>query len=159
MQDGRWTTKPCDWERVDALSRELGLSDTTATRSSVAASTIPPRARVSRREAAAPRPLSPRRHGRGGRADRPRGARGSRICVHGDYDVDGISATVVALLTLRELGAHVEWRLPSRFEEGYGLAPETIEQLAEDGVDLVLTVDCGITAVAEVARATRSGST
>ena len=82
---------------------------------------------------------------------------GQRICVHGDYDVDGISATVVALLTLRELGAQVEWRLPSRFEEGYGVAAETIEQLAADGVDLVLTVDCGITAVAEVARARALG--
>ena len=80
-----------------------------------------------------------------------------RICVHGDYDVDGISATAVAVLVLRELGATVEWRLPSRFEEGYGLAPETIEQLAEDGVDLVLTVDCGITAVDEVARARELG--
>ena len=74
-------------------------------------------------------------------------AAGERICVHGDYDVDGISATAVAVLVLRELGANVEWRLPSRFEEGYGLAAETIERLAEDGVDLVLTVDCGFTAV------------
>ena len=83
-------------------------------------------------------------------------AAGERICVHGDYDVDGISATAVAVLVLRELGANVEWRLPSRFEEGYGLAAETIERLAEDGVDLVLTVDCGITAVDEVRRARRS---
>src|SRR6185295_9166956 len=65
--------------------------------------------------------------------------------------------TAVAVLVLRELGATVEWRLPSRFEEGYGLAPETIELLAEDGVDLVLTVDCGITAVDEVARARELG--
>ena len=55
-------------------------------------------------------------------------AAGERICVHGDYDVDGISATALAVLTLRELGANVEWRLPSRFEEGYGLAAETIER-------------------------------
>jgi single-stranded-DNA-specific exonuclease len=84
-------------------------------------------------------------------------AAGERICVHGDYDVDGISATAVAVLVLRELGAAVEWRLPSRFEEGYGLARETIEALAADGVDLVLTVDCGITAVDEVARARELG--
>ena len=84
-------------------------------------------------------------------------AAGERICVHGDYDVDGISATAVAVLVLREAGANVEWRLPSRFEEGYGLAAETIEQLAEQGVDLVLTVDCGITAVDEVARAIELG--
>jgi single-stranded-DNA-specific exonuclease len=84
-------------------------------------------------------------------------AAGERICVHGDYDVDGISATAVAVLVLRDAGARVEWRLPSRFEEGYGLAAETIEQLADQGVDLVLTVDCGITAVDEVARAIELG--
>ncbi len=49
-------------------------------------------------------------------------AAGQRICVHGDYDVDGICATSLAVLTLRELGADVEWHLPSRFEEGYGVS-------------------------------------
>src|SRR6266566_621305 len=68
-----------------------------------------------------------------------------RICVHGDYDVDGICATALALLILRELGADAEWHLPSRFDEGYGLASATLERLAEDGCGLVLTVDCGIT--------------
>ena len=48
--------------------------------------------------------------------------RGERICVHGDYDVDGICATALATLTLRELGADVVWHLPSRFEEGYGVS-------------------------------------
>ena len=49
-------------------------------------------------------------------------AAGERICVHGDYDVDGICATALAVLMLRELGADVEWHLPSRFEEGYGVS-------------------------------------
>jgi single-stranded-DNA-specific exonuclease len=84
-------------------------------------------------------------------------AAGKRICVHGDYDVDGICATALALLTLRELGADVVWHLPSRFEEGYGVSRETIARLAQDGVGLVLTVDCGITAVAEVAEARALG--
>src|SRR4029453_11054430 len=48
-------------------------------------------------------------------------ASGKRICVHGDYDADGICATALAVLILRELGADVTWHLPSRFEEGYGL--------------------------------------
>ena len=82
---------------------------------------------------------------------------GERICVHGDYDVDGICATALATLTLRELGANVGWHLPSRFEEGYGVSAATIARLAEDGVTLVLTVDCGITAVAEVEEARRLG--
>jgi single-stranded-DNA-specific exonuclease len=77
----------------------------------------------------------------------------TRVCVHGDYDVDGICATVLAVLTLRELGADVGWHLPSRFEEGYGLSGQTLEKLAEEGYGLVLTVDCGITAVEEVAAA------
>ena len=82
---------------------------------------------------------------------------GARICVHGDYDVDGICATALAVLVLRELGADVSWHLPSRFEEGYGLSHETLGRLAEEGVDLVLTVDCGITAAEEIAQAKARG--
>jgi single-stranded-DNA-specific exonuclease len=81
----------------------------------------------------------------------------ARICVHGDYDADGICATALAVLLLRELDANVDWHLPSRFEEGYGLNAGTLTRLAEDGVDLVLTVDCGITAVAEVEHARALG--
>ena len=84
-------------------------------------------------------------------------AAGERICVHGDYDVDGISATALAVLVLRELGADVVWHLPSRFEEGYGISRETLARLADDGIDLVVTVDCGITAVEEVAEAKERG--
>jgi single-stranded-DNA-specific exonuclease len=82
---------------------------------------------------------------------------GRRICVHGDYDVDGIAATTLALLLLRELGADVTWHLPSRFDEGYGVRSETLARLADEGCGLVLTVDCGITAVAEVAEAKARG--
>lgn len=82
---------------------------------------------------------------------------GARICVHGDYDADGICATALAVLLLRELGADVEPHLPSRFEEGYGLNGQTLTRLAEEGFDLVLTVDCGITAVAEVEHAASLG--
>jgi single-stranded-DNA-specific exonuclease len=83
--------------------------------------------------------------------------RGKKICVHGDYDVDGICATALAVLILRELGADVAWHLPSRFEEGYGVSRDTLERLADDGVGLVVTVDCGITAVDEVADARKRG--
>jgi|tagenome__1003787_1003787.scaffolds.fasta_scaffold20989622_11 single-stranded-DNA-specific exonuclease len=80
-----------------------------------------------------------------------------RICVHGDYDVDGIAATTLAVLLLRELGADVAWHLPSRFDEGYGIRTETIARFADEGCGLVLTVDCGITAAAEVAEARERG--
>ena len=84
-------------------------------------------------------------------------AAGTRICVHGDYDADGICATALAVLVLRELGAEVTWHLPSRFDEGYGVAGQTLSRLAAEGVGLVVTVDCGITAVDEVARAREEG--
>ncbi len=82
---------------------------------------------------------------------------GRRICVHGDYDVDGIAATTLAVLLLRELGADAAWHLPSRFDEGYGVRSETLARLADEGCGLVLTVDCGITAAAEVAEARERG--
>ncbi len=84
-------------------------------------------------------------------------AAGKRICVHGDYDADGICATALALLVLRELGADVHWHLPSRFGEGYGVQVETVRRLAEEGYGLLLTVDCGITAVEAVEEAKRLG--
>jgi single-stranded-DNA-specific exonuclease len=82
---------------------------------------------------------------------------GSRITVHGDYDVDGVSATAVLTRALRTLGADVDWYLPSRIDDGYGLAQATVERLAARGTDLLVTVDCGITAVAEVAAARTAG--
>jgi single-stranded-DNA-specific exonuclease len=84
-------------------------------------------------------------------------ADGERVCVHGDYDADGICATALAVTALRELGANVDWHVPSRFDEGYGLAAETVERLAADGVRLLVTVDCGITAADQVARAAERG--
>src|SRR3954464_14269404 len=84
-------------------------------------------------------------------------AAGTKICVHGDYDADGICATALAVLILRELGADVPYHLPSRFDEGYGVSGETLTRLAGEGIGLVLTVDCGVTAVAEVAHARELG--
>ena len=60
-------------------------------------------------------------------------AAGKKICVHGDYDADGICATALAVLILRELGADVSWHLPSRFDEGYGVGRETLTRLAGEG--------------------------
>jgi single-stranded-DNA-specific exonuclease len=82
---------------------------------------------------------------------------GSRITVHGDYDVDGVCSTAVLVRALRALGAEVDWFLPSRIEDGYGLAAATVERLAARGTRLLLTADCAITAVAEVALARELG--
>lgn len=84
-------------------------------------------------------------------------AAGSPIVVHGDYDVDGVCATAIMIRALRSLGANASWFLPSRVEDGYGLAAATIERLAQRGTALVVTVDCGITAVDEVAAARAAG--
>jgi single-stranded-DNA-specific exonuclease len=83
--------------------------------------------------------------------------RRSRITVHGDYDVDGVAATAVLVRALRTLGAEVDWYLPSRIDDGYGLAAATVARLAERGTDLLVTVDCAITAVEEVEAARAAG--
>ncbi|TML89476.1 MAG: single-stranded-DNA-specific exonuclease RecJ [Actinobacteria bacterium] len=158
MHDGIWTLRPCPHRQASELAAALGISELTATvlvrrGYGDAASAqrfldgeLPPhdpfllgdmRAAVERIRAAV--------------------AGGERICVHGDYDVDGISATALAVLLLRELGADVGWHLPSRFDEGYGVAGGTLARLASEGCGLVVTVDCGITAVAEVAAARANG--
>jgi single-stranded-DNA-specific exonuclease len=83
--------------------------------------------------------------------------RGSAIAVHGDYDVDGVCSTALAVRVLQALGATVRARLPHRAEEGYGLSAETVRQLHRQGTDLLLTTDCGIGAVGEVALARELG--
>ena len=78
---------------------------------------------------------------------------GKRITVHGDFDVDGVCATTILVSTLRELGAECDWLIPDRIADGYGLSAENVRKLAERGTSLILTADCGITAVDEVALA------
>ncbi|MEA2284911.1 MAG: single-stranded-DNA-specific exonuclease [Solirubrobacteraceae bacterium] len=84
-------------------------------------------------------------------------SRGSRITVHGDYDADGVCSTAILVRTLRLLGADVDWYLPSRTEDGYGLAAATVQRLAARGTQLLVTADCAITAVDEVAQARAAG--
>jgi len=158
MENGTWTIAPCAHADVRRISDALGVSEVTATVLARRGFCDPSDARTfldgrlpdhdllslgDMREAvdAIVRAV----------------AAGARICVHGDYDADGICATALGSLLLRELGADASWHLPSRFEEGYGLNGDTLARLAGDGFDLVLTVDCGITAVDEVEEAKRLG--
>jgi single-stranded-DNA-specific exonuclease len=158
MHEGTWTLADCPPETQAQLARTLGISEVTA-------------AVLVRRGYSDP--ATARRFLDGEQAPHDPFLLGDmeaacaqiraaveqrrRICVHGDYDVDGMGATALAVLLLRELGADVAWHLPSRFDEGYGVSSETIARLADEGYGLVLTVDCGITAVAEVAEAKRRG--
>ncbi|MBR5125911.1 MAG: single-stranded-DNA-specific exonuclease RecJ [Oscillospiraceae bacterium] len=75
--------------------------------------------------------------------------RGEKIAVFGDYDVDGVTATCLLTDFLRRHGADCVSYIPGRLEEGYGLNPIAIHQLKQEGVSLIITVDCGITAVSE----------
>jgi len=81
-------------------------------------------------------------------------ARRERIVIHGDYDVDGITSTVILQRALELLGASVEHFVPDRFTDGYGLQAATIERLHADGARVIVSVDCGIRA-AEAARRAR----
>ena len=75
---------------------------------------------------------------------------GEHLAVYGDYDVDGITSTCLLTDCLRSMGGQVTPYIPDRLEEGYGLNLEAIQTLASQGVTLIVTVDCGITAVEEV---------
>jgi single-stranded-DNA-specific exonuclease len=158
MSEGTWTISPCPHRQADSLARELGLSEITA---SVLVRRGYGDPDVARAFLAGEQPLHDPflLEGMAVAVERIRAAAraGERICVHGDYDVDGICATVLAVSVLRALGADVEWHLPSRFDEGYGVSGDTLERLAGEGCALVLTVDCGITAVEEVRRARELG--
>ncbi len=82
---------------------------------------------------------------------------GQRITVHGDYDVDGISATAILVGALRRLGGDCDWLIPDRAEDGYGLSRATVERLTERGTGLLITADCGIASPDEIALAARAG--
>ncbi len=93
-------------------------------------------------------------------------ARGERITVHGDYDADGVTGSTVLITTLREIEtcmhgsagrSNVDWYIPHRDKEGYGLNPASVEVLALRGTKLIITVDCGIANVEETAKARALG--
>src|SRR5436190_13823913 len=158
MLEATWTLRPCDPREAAGLAEAIGTTETTA-------GVLLRRGYDTPEKAAAFLAGEPPGHdpfllgSMREAVDRIRAAiaAGTRICVHGDYDVDGICATALAVLVLRELGAQVDWHLPSRFEEGYGVAGETLSRLAAEGCGLVVTVDCGITAVEEVREARAAG--
>src|SRR5919106_1004346 len=158
MREGTWTLRPCPRRDVVALAKALEVSETTAGVLVRRGYGDPGEARAF---LSAERPdHDPLLLGDMEQACAAvRGAieAGRRICVHGDYDVDGICATALAVLVLQDLGAEVDWHLPSRFEEGYGVARETLARFAAEGCGLLLTVDCGITAVEEIAEAKAAG--
>src|SRR5918995_224552 len=158
MHEGTWTLRPCPRRDVTALARPLEVSETAAAVLVRRGYGDPDEARAFlAAERSAHDPLLLGDMEAACARIHAAIAAGRRICVHGDYDVDGICATALAVLVLRDLGAEVDWHLPSRFEEGYGVARETLARFAAEGCGLLLTVDCGITAVEEIAEAKAAG--
>ncbi|HJW49300.1 MAG TPA: single-stranded-DNA-specific exonuclease RecJ, partial [Candidatus Limnocylindria bacterium] len=80
-----------------------------------------------------------------------------RIVVYGDYDVDGIAGSAILVRAFRQLGVVVQAYIPNRYEEGYGLNEQALRQLAADGARVIVSVDCGVTAVREAALARSLG--
>jgi single-stranded-DNA-specific exonuclease len=152
----RWSCTPYSVAAADELSRELGISRVTAAILVRRGHATPDAARhflaADERHDALELP--------GARAACEailrHVAAGSQIVVHGDYDVDGVCSTAILVRALRGLGADPRWHIPSR-DDGYGLSIDTVERLAATGAGLLLTADCAVTAVPEVARARELG--
>ena len=79
------------------------------------------------------------------------------ICIYGDYDVDGVTATALMYIFLMQCGANVSYYIPNRLEEGYGLNKDAIREIAARKTNLIITVDCGISAAEEVLEASMQG--
>jgi single-stranded-DNA-specific exonuclease len=80
-----------------------------------------------------------------------------RLVIYGDYDADGVTATALLVGGLSRLGLNVRHYIPNRFDHGYGVNREAVQEFGEEGVDLVITVDCGVRAIEEIALGTNLG--
>lgn len=153
-----WAVKPCSWTDAAKISEELGIPqvvamvlvgrgirDTASAREFLECNApLPDPFLFSDMDAAVQTILSA--------VDK-----GHRIVVHGDYDADGITATALMVSAMRDLGGDVDWYLPSRFKEGYGLSVSAVEGIVAEGADLLITVDCGVNYPDEVALARERG--
>lgn len=157
---------PCAYERVRELQRELACSETMAWVLARRGYADPQAAReVLDEPAVGSAEADARFHDplllgdMAAAVERIRFAidRGEQVVVHGDYDADGVCSTTLLVEALEAIGADVRAYLPDRFTNGYGLQLETVEQLANEGVRLIVTVDCGITAVEPIAQARDHG--
>src|SRR4051794_29954943 len=153
----RWTCDPFSVDAAESIARELGLSRVAAQVLARRGHHSPALARASPAAGDSHDPTLLNDASEACRLILGHVEHGSRIVVHGDYDVDGVCATAVMIAALRRLGASPSWYLPSRFDDGYGLAAATVERLARQGTGLIVTVDCGVTAVDEVERAIAAG--
>ena len=158
----RWRIASYDSARVAALGQAAGIP-------AVVAQLLDRPGHLRRRRRAAVSRCEAQRAARSGRVARARFAAaellhqairaGRRITVYGDYDADGMTATAILLLCLKLLGAKADFYIPNRIDEGYGLNHDALRTIAGQGGDVVVTVDCGITSVAEAETARELGLT
>ena len=144
-----WESLPCDDTAVSRLVTELGLSEVTARLLAIRGLGDLDTARQFLK------PSLDDLHDPFALADMGRAVerilaaieRKERIAIHGDYDVDGVTSTVILRRALELLGANVTHFIPERLRDGYGLQPASLDRLHADGVHLVISVDCGIRGV------------
>ena len=154
-----WEHQPCDEQAAASLAAALGINPVTARLLCLRGLADPEEAR---------RFLSPslaqlhdpfRLAGMAPAVDRILAAAAARerVAIHGDYDVDGITSTVILRRMLEALGAEVVHFIPERLRDGYGLQVPAIERLQADGVRLIISVDCGIRSLQAARRARELG--
>ena len=154
-----WKPRPCDEAAATRLTAELGLSPVIARLLAIRGHHDPEQAarflRPSLDHLIDPWRLTDM----GPAVDRLRGAvdRRERIVIHGDYDVDGVTSTVILRRALELLGGDVTHFIPERLRDGYGLQPATIDRLHAAGAQVIVSVDCGIRAAEAARRATELG--
>jgi single-stranded-DNA-specific exonuclease len=154
-----WQPRPCEDERIDGLVRVLGVSPVTARLLCIRGLGSPDAARAFLNPSLAdlhdPFLLADMRPA----VDRILRAIAAkeRIAIHGDYDVDGVTSTVILRRALELLGAEVTHFIPERLRDGYGLQPAAVDRLHAEGARLVISVDCGIRAVEAAGRARALG--
>jgi single-stranded-DNA-specific exonuclease len=154
---GRWQASPYSYGQAHALSQELGVSTALASVLVRRGHGDPVSARLFLDAAETHDPFEFQGMNDAVAKILDHVGRSSEIAIHGDYDVDGVCSTALMGRTLRWLGATVWPRLPSRLEDGYGISARTVEQLHARGVGLLVTSDCGIGAIEEVALARKLG--
>jgi single-stranded-DNA-specific exonuclease len=156
--DTEWAVNPCSWKEAEALAASLGVPMVAAMVMAGRGLTDADSARAFV-EGHLPVPDPFLFHAMEAVVDTLDGAiaSGRKIVVHGDYDADGITATALLLEVLGGQGADVDWYLPNRFEEGYGLSSHAVEAIVARGANILVTVDCGVNYPDEVAFARELG--
>ncbi len=154
-----WKARPCDDAHVTRLQKELGLSPVIARLLAIRGHDEPEQAarflKPSLTHLLDPWLLTDL--GKAVERLLAATARGERIVVHGDYDVDGVTSTVILRRALELMGANVTHFIPERLRDGYGLQPSTIDRLHAEGANVIVSVDCGIRAPEAARRATELG--